>query len=953
MESTRVGRLATPVGEIPAWLDVYIAKACSGLRKENTMSRRSVYSARLLVATSLLLLVFVGLCGAASPPSPISPRSSAATEPRGPGDISREVAAAKVRFFERMDVMATEPTPNQDYYDVKYYHLDLDIDPTTNTVSGTVRLVAEVVTGPLSDVDVDLYVNMTVDGVVLTGGGSLAYSHTNDILTVTLDRVYSTGEEFSFDVTYHGTPSSTAGAFEFDAFDGHDMIWSLSEPFGARSWWPCKDYSHDKADSVDIWVTVPSDLIVASNGTLRETVDNTTTKTYKWHEQYPIATYLVSVAIHPYLIITDYYHYSPTDSMLVQHYVFSSHYGSVQTNYAKVPDMIGSFAGYFGEYPFIEEKYGQAEFTWGGGMEHQTCTSLWGWDEYLIVHELAHMWWGDMITCETFNHIWLNEGFAVYSEALWAEDTYGWAEYKQQMEYSKYLGPGTIYVDDLSDWNRIFDADLTYDKASWIPHMLRGIVGDSVFFDIIQTYYGSQYQYGSCTTEEFRDVCEAVAGRDFDAFFHQWVYEEGFPHYLYSWTYEPIADSYEISLTIEQLQQNHIFTMPIQVTVTTAAGETTLVVEDSLATQGFTLVVDDEPQDVQLDKDEWILRMVSGDLADATLDRGILVVNGVHWDTYGTEITSAYEDSVFWGTLDISFWDVFDEPAGGYPATLPAPLGHGDIPSDTLKQFSAVVWVGNNYYGDITAWYNAPIMGYLKAGGNVLLLTRMGQNFVYEALRSYLGFDWAEDEYNTTRRATSVYTGLVDMPRYGTQSYNAVFDSASVGGESTVLFMQYNIFATPRGLGVWRNPSEAGTVRLDGGQCVFVSGRPYRYDHASMYANCEYILRNIFGEPLPEAGLEDVASGARFYLAPNRPNPFAGDTRIAFGLPRTGGVRLSVYDVRGREVVRLIDENLDGGKHSVSWDGTDGSGRRVASGVYWCRLQTEDRALTRKMVRLH
>ncbi len=916
------------------------------------MSERSGHTSRRFAFTVFSLLILVGLCSGA-PASPISPRSTTATQPRGPGDISREVAAAKVRFFERMEVMATEPTPNQDYYDAKYYFLDLDIDPSTDTVSGTVRMVAEVVTGPLSTVDVDLYTDMTVDGVVKTGGGSLSYTHADDILTVTLDRAYSTAEEFSFDITYHGTPSATAGAFGFDSFDGHDMIWSLSEPFGARSWWPCKDYSHDKADSVDIWVTVPSDLIVASNGTLRDTVVNTTTKTYKWHEQYPIATYLVSVAIHPYLMITDYYHYSPTDSMLVQHYVFSSHYGSVQTNYAKVPAMITSYAGYFGEYPFIEEKYGQAEFTWGGGMEHQTCTSLWGWDEYLIVHELAHMWWGDMITCETFNHIWLNEGFAVYSEALWAEDTYGWAAYKQQMEYSKYLGPGTIYVDDLSDWGRIFDPDLTYDKASWILHMLRGIVGDSTFFDIIQTYYGSQYQYGSCTTEEFRDICESVAGRDFDAFFHQWVYEEGFPHYLYTWTYEPVVEGYEISLTVEQLQQNHIFTMPIRVTVTTAVGETTLVVEDSLATQPFTLVVDAEPSGVELDRDEWILRMISEDMADATFDRGILVVNGVHWDTYGTEITSAYEDSIFWGTLDISFWDIFDEPAGGYPSTLPPPLGHGDIPPDTLKQFSAVVWVGNNYYGDIASWYNAAIMGYLDAGGNVLLMTRMGQDFLYEALRSYLGIQWAEEKDNTTRKATSVYAGLVDMPRAGgTQSYNAVFDSASVGDESTVLFMQYNVFATPRGLGVWRNPSEGGTVRPDGGQCVFISGRPYRYDHAAMYSNCEYILRNFFGEPYSASGVGSVVSASRVYLEPSRPNPFAASTMIAFSLPSSGQVRLSVYDVMGREVARLLDRKLDAGKHAVSWNGTDRSGHRVASGVYWCLLRSEDQALTRKLVRL-
>ena len=869
---------------------------------------------------------------------------------KGPGDISAEIARAKADFYARFAALASDPTANQAKYDVTYYWLDLDIDPATVSVSGTVRVIATVVDGPLSSADIDLYDNMTVDSVVETGGGGLAHSHSGDILSVTLDHAYATDEIFSIDITYHGTPSSTAGAFEFTSYGGEDMIWSLSEPFGARTWWPCKDYSDDKPDSADIWVTVPDNLIVASNGTLRETVDNGATFTYKWHEQYPIATYLVSVAIHPYTVFSDYYHYSPTDSMEIQYYVFPAHYDDVQATYALVPDMITVYAGFFGEYPFLEEKYGHAEFTWGGGMEHQTITSLGGWGEYLIAHELAHMWWGDMITCGDFHHIWLNEGFAVYSEALWAEATYGWAAYKQQMEYSKYLGSGTIYVPDLSDWNRIFDPDLTYDKASWIPHMLRGIVGDSVFFDIIEAYYGSQYQYGSCTTEQFRDICESVAGREFDHFFQQWVYEEGFPYYHYSWSYEPVPSSYEVSLSIDQLQEDVVFHMPIQVTVTTTAGETTFVVEDTLATQQFTLVVEDEPLGVELDKDEWILRMISEGITDTEFDRGILVVNGVHWSTYGDEIVTAYEDSCFWGSHDISFWDIFGEPAGGYPAGLPTPLGHGSLPLDTLKDFSSVVWVGNNYGGDLSAWYGVPVLSYLKAGGNLLLLTRMGQDFVYDALRSYLGIQWAEEKENTTRQATSVYTGLVNMARYGTQSYNAVFDTSTVEDKSTTLFVQLSIFPTVRGLGVWSNPPEGGTLRQNGGQFVFISGRPYRYDHASIMSNCDYILTNLFNEPYDPAGIDDVVESGGIYLAQNSPNPFAPATRIAFSLPKALDVNMSVYNVEGRRVANLLDERLDAGRHDVAWDGKDASGHPVAPGVYWYSLRTEGRVLTRKMV---
>ncbi|MCK4547392.1 MAG: T9SS type A sorting domain-containing protein [Candidatus Eisenbacteria sp.] len=873
-------------------------------------------------------------------------------QPKGPGDISEQLAKAKAEWFARVQTRATEPTPNQENYDAKYYFLDLDIDPVSEVVSGTVRMDAEVVMGPLTTADVDLYDNLTVDGVT-SGGSAAAFSHSDDILTVTLDRSYAAGETFILEITYHGTPSASAGAFAFASYGGEDMIWSLSEPFGARTWWPCKDYPLDKPDSADIWITVPDNLIVASNGTLRATIDNGGTMTYQWHEQYPIATYLVSVAIHPYTVFSDWYHYTRDDSMEIQFFVFPAHYAAVQENYAKVKDMIGVYAGLFGEYPFIEEKYGHAEFTWGGGMEHQTITSLGGYGEYLIVHELAHMWWGDMITCDNFHDIWLNEGFAVYSEALWAEDQYGWDEYQNQMAYAKYFGGGTIYVPDLSDWGRIFDFNLTYNKASWVPHMLRGIVGDSTFFEILRTYYGSQYQYGSATTEQFRDVCEQVTGREFDRFFQQWIYEEGFPVYRAYWDYQPARDGYEISLGIDQLQTNVVFQMPIQVTVTTVMGETTLVVEDSLATQQFTLVVDDEPVGLELDRDEWILRMIATEIADATFDRGILVVNGVHWSTYDTQITSAYEDSVFWGSLPISFWDVFDEPGGGYPSNLPPPLGHGTVPADTIKQFSAIVWVGNNYGGDLTNWYETPILSYLEAGGNVLLMTRMGQSFIYDALRSYLGIQWAEEMQNTTRRATAVYPGLVDMPKIDTQSYNAVFDTSSVEEESTVLFVQNNIFDVPRGLGVWREPVDGGTQRESGAQFVFISGRPYRYDHNGMRSNAEFILREFFGEPYGTTAVAgDPVREGRLELSQNFPNPFNPVTTIRFRLPAKLDVHLTVYDVQGREVARLVDGPVDAGRHSVSWAGVDNQGDGVASGVYWYRLEAADQVLTRRMVML-
>jgi hypothetical protein len=587
-------------------------------------------------------------------------------------------------------------------------------------------------------------------------------------------------------------------------------------------------------------------------------------------------------------------------------------------------------------------------------MEHQTITSLGGYSEYLIAHELAHQWWGDMVTCDNFQHIWLNEGFATYSEALWAEYTYGMAQYDLLMYYAKYLGSGTIFVPVTTDFSRIFHSGLSYNKASWVLHMLRHVVGETDFFNILQTYYADpRYQYGTATTEEFRDLCEAVAGMDLDAFFHQWIYEEYYPTYGYEWSATQNGGSWDVDLTINQLQTNHVFWMPIDVRVNTTAGETTLVVWDSLATQQFTLTVAAEPTGLALDPDEWILRAVEEPVMNPTFDRGILLVNGVDFDIYGTEIWTAYEDSVFWAGHPITFWDCFAETGSGYPANVPAPLGHGPVPADTLKQFSTVVWVGNNYNGDLPGWSDTAIYSYLNTGGNVLLMSRMGQDFVTDPLRVYLGITWQESPHVTLNNCVSTYPGLTDIALNPVQSFCAVFDTALATGETTLLFKETATFSTHRGLGAWRNPAGGGTHRSDGGDLVFISGRPYRCDHDDLRDNVDFILTNLFGEPYtPPTGVAAVPRGPAFGLRQNFPNPFNPHTTIKFSVPGKRMVSLRVYDVAGRLVTTLADRHYPAGLHSVDWDGTNRRGVGVASGIYFYKIVAGTDISTRKMLLL-
>jgi hypothetical protein len=856
--------------------------------------------------------------------------------------FKREIAQQKEMHIKQIQIAEKMKTANQDEYDVKYYSLNLAPNPVTATLSGIVNVLGEVLAPTLNQVDLNFWDGMNILEVHITGSTStqLSYIRNNDILSIQLDRTYIQGEEFNIEIVYNGQPqNSPYYSFVFDSHNNNPMIWTLSSGFGARAWWPCKDVLSDKPDSIDIRVSVPGNLIVASNGTLRETTIQNNQTTYWWHEGYPIATYLVFLAIHPYEIHYENYLYNNNqDTMKIHFYSFPGNYNNYLDINLKVKDMIAAFSDMFGQYPFVEEKYGQADFMWGGGMEHQTCTTYGSWNESLFAHEIAHQWWGDMITCDSYHHIWLNEGFASYSEALWYEYLYpGYSASEYQMDYQLYLGPGTIYVEDPLN-ETIFDVGLSYDKASWVLHMLRHVVGENEFFDILRTYYSStDHQYGTATTEQFQAISEQVSGINLEKFFQQWIYEEFYPKYEYTWSWTQNGSNYDIQLDIEQTQNNHIFWMPIEITIFTINGEETFVVWDSLQTQSFQLSVQSEPVNLELDRNNWIIKLIEEPIINPTFDQGILLVNGVLFDSYDEEIRPAYEARAFWGDYNIEFWDCFEAPANGYPSTLPYPIGHGKIPNDILDNYSAVIWIGNHYGGDVGQWQQTAIHSYLQAGGNVLLLTRRGQGFIFNELQDYLGITWVEDPQSTIQNCVAVYPGLQSNIINGSQSYNAVFETSLNHPESTLLFKETISFSEPRGLGVWRKPQNGGTHKNDGGQFAFISGRPYRYHYGQLKSNIKYILENFFKE-MPEIP-------EQFFLYQNYPNPFNQFTTIEYDLNNSGRVKLEIFNILGEKVSTLVDGWQTARKYEKIFNAS-----KLASGIYFYKLKTAGYSKTKKLL---
>ena len=493
-----------------------------------------------------------------------------------PSQIHQKLWEAKASAY--MDkqfargLAVTEGVENtQTNYDVQFYDIFIRVNDTTEIIYGIVKFVALAAEDGVSEIQIDFYDNMTVDSIV-SPSGALSYLRASNVVTVTLDDTYNTGQQFGFDFYYHGHPSE--GGFQAFAFDtrlGKKVISTLSEPYFAHTWWPCKDRMDDKADSFDIAVEIDTVFYLGSNGTLDSIVYNGgNTNTFYYSVRYPMVTYLFSLAISEYTVWYDEWIYNgDLDTMPIVHAVYPDRYTYSLDKFGVTPGAITIYSDNYGQYPFVNEKYGHANFQWGGAMEHQTMSSMsgsdFGFSTPVVVHELSHMWWGNMITCKQWGDIWLNEGWASYSEALYYLESEGWDSYHSYMNGMAYSGGGTIYIyDTTSVWN-IFSA-IVYDKGAWVVHMLRGILGDSLFFVGVDAYYNSEYQHAAATTEEFKDVFENATGVELDWFFEEWIYGTYRPNYHWSYWQEPSDTSgYDVFLRVEQVQTTdpQVFIMPV------------------------------------------------------------------------------------------------------------------------------------------------------------------------------------------------------------------------------------------------------------------------------------------------------------------------------------------------------------------------------------------------------
>ena len=423
-------------------------------------------------------------------------------------------------------------------------------------------------------------------------------------------------------VLYQGRPRETGlGSFAWDEVTGENgpvpIIWTLSEPVGAREWWPCKDRPDDKADSVDVILRAPGWMTPTSNGVVVDMIpEEDGSHTLHWQTRYPMTTYLVSVAATEFQWIYDVYEYEPGKTMPIEHYVYPRLREEAEEDFSITPEVLGFLAERFGPYPFLEEKYGHALFPYGGAMEHQTNTSYGHYlvtgthrNDWVLVHEAAHQWWGDMTSPADWKDIWLNEGFASYAEALWFEYLEGFEAYREYMTDNQLVidPSGPIY-----DPVNLFSGNVVYNKGAWVVHMLRGILGDETFYDAL-TAYREATEFRSTTTAEFQSIVEEVAGQNLDWFFQSWIYGVNRPHYAVSFLPVEEAAEHRVAVHLEQTQVDWgFFTMPLDLEVELAGGG---VVRQRVWNDpdhlDFEFSVPAAATEIRVDPDDWVLKRVN------------------------------------------------------------------------------------------------------------------------------------------------------------------------------------------------------------------------------------------------------------------------------------------------------------------------------------------------------
>lgn len=457
-------------------------------------------------------------------------------------------------------------SPGQKLINVLHYTVKLDLFPEQKRLKGNVTLQF-VFTDSLQKIfRINFYDNMRIHKV-LWNGSATNYSNYKTSLTVEPKIILDTNY---VEIIYEGKPKNLGlSSFVFGEINGKSLIYNISEPTYASTWFPCNDILTDKA-KYDFYITNASSQVSVSNGSLIEKFDSNGRATYHWRTNYELPTYLAAIYSSDYKILHDNYLTGSGDTVPLQYYVLPADLENAKIDFEEHPKILKVLSQLFGEYPFAKEKYGVAEFLWqNGAMENATITGIGSnfvtgakMFNDIYVHEASHHWWGNCVSPATWKDVWLNEGFATYSEALYDEVVFGRdALFSNMRKNFRTDFEGTLY----NPGDNLFSSKV-YKKGAWVLHMLRWEVGDENFFAILHQYF-DLYKFNNASTDDFKKVCEGVSKKDLSKFFEQWVYAGGnVPVVNYRWKIKQDEDSTYLVLNLQQVQKGETaYHFPVEV----------------------------------------------------------------------------------------------------------------------------------------------------------------------------------------------------------------------------------------------------------------------------------------------------------------------------------------------------------------------------------------------------
>ena len=511
--------------------------------------------------------------------------------------------------------------------DIKHIKAELVLDGQKQEVRGTVTHTLSPLHPYLTSLDLDCGPKLKVSRVTVgPHAAACKFATKGEKLSITFDKPYGPDDTVDLAITYSGSPES---GLHFVAPDPANpekplAIWTQGEAEDNHHWLPCYDYPNDRV-TTEMIITVARPLSVVSNGALVDTKENCDgTRTFHWKMDQPLSTYLITLTASEFVSFHD-----RVGNLPVDYYVTKNVDEATARRFmGKTPAMIRFFNDKTGQtYPYC--KYAQIclpEF--GGGMENTSATSMTDAalldeiealerdEDGLVAHELAHQWFGDLMTCKDWSHIWLNEGFASYFDPLFTEHVKGVDEFRHRMdgELKGYLGNDRMYRRPIVETRysspmQMFDG-MTYSKGGCVLHMLRGLLGEEGWWKGIRTYV-AKHKFQVVETDDFRKAMEEATGKDLKWFFDQWLYKAGHPELKVRWHYED-ADK-TVRVKVEQTQktneQTPLFRLPTTLELTEAVGRSRVVpiVIDG-TNQEFVIPAEIKPRMVQIDPNCWLVK---------------------------------------------------------------------------------------------------------------------------------------------------------------------------------------------------------------------------------------------------------------------------------------------------------------------------------------------------------